>query len=204
MGEQGFIFSLDAFVAFTLIMVTISLLIFTIGTPKPYYPSLEQAHQLAHDTLMALATSSPDAGGPTYLDQILINGNHDLIVNVAGGDDTRYNAIIPKGFGYRLETVNINDGAIRTIYDSKTDPDSDRFRKEFSKLQASATIFTSNYEWAPGESSYCYLNCRGYDRWDASGPQYVSTCNVTPCDSPKDKARMGNGSVQMVRLVVYT
>ena len=50
MRARGFVFSLDAFVAFVLIMITVNLLIFTIGTPKPYYTELESAHILAHDT----------------------------------------------------------------------------------------------------------------------------------------------------------
>ena len=58
--SRGFIFSLDAFVAFVLTMLTIGLLIFTISTPKAFYPSLEQAHVLAHDTLFALATTTDD------------------------------------------------------------------------------------------------------------------------------------------------
>lgn len=208
MQRSGFIFSLDAFVAFTLIMVTVSLLIFTIGTPKPYYPSLEQAHTLAHDTLEALATSSPSAGSPTYLEKIISAGStlpaSPIIIPVAGGDDAISNPMIPKGFGYRLETVNINDGTTTLVYDSKIDPNSDRYKKDFSKLQASSTIFTSIYSPAPiaARSPYCYFSCHGFDPNNPTSD--VSNCSATPCDSPKSTLLPWQNSIQIVRLVVYT
>ncbi|MCX8174788.1 MAG: hypothetical protein N3E51_01120 [Candidatus Micrarchaeota archaeon] len=219
MGKEGFIFSLDAFVAFTLIMMTIGLLIFTIGTPKPYYPSLEQTHQLAHDTLRVLATSSDSPSNPTYLEQIIGRSGlpvNEIMYRVAGGRETsaegggvRYRPIIPKGYGFRLETYEF--GAFPSekqrwvvLYDSSEDVLSDRYGKKFSKVQASATAFGSIYAVAPfqGKSPFCYLSCNGFD--PSNPPSYnLVPCNATPCDFPISNFMAGKNTIQLVRFVVY-
>ena len=219
MRKAGFIFSLDAFVAFTLTMVTVGMLIFIIGTPKPFYPSLEQAHELAHDTLSVLATSSDrpaDPLQPTYLEQIMKNPGtaKAIMFKVAGGSDT-YPGRIPKGFGYRLETYDFNSGSWNEppIYDSGLDCQSslayapftyfsDRCGKNFTKLSASATTFASIYTDppVPGESPYCYLSCFGYEN------QYANSthCDTVPCNVSIWNFQTGNNSIQLIRLVVYT
>ncbi len=217
MRQYGFIFSLDAFVAFILTMITISLLIFTIGTPKPYYYSLEQTHQLAHDTLQVLSTSTDDPLRGTYLEQILGGGDvNEIMFKVAGGKETNHTAadayyrpIIPKGFGYSLESYRFSDGVWEVLYDSGDkkgaavkgcDYGSDRCSKRFTKLQASATTFGSVYlgKPDPGASPYCYLSCFGYT------VPAGEACNVTPCSSPKSNFLPGNNSIAIVRLTVYT
>ena len=193
MGARGFVFSLDAFVAFVLIMITINLLIFTIGTPKPYFAELESAHILAHDTLAVLSASG-DAPSQTYLETILGNmGNKaqiDGIMRRVAGGDARYRSIIPGGYGYRLEYLDFGaaNGTEQwtPIYDAGTDGcgyGSDRCGKSFTKLQASATTFLSAYDPAPmpGESPFCYASCSGYEMPDGSGNIVRAVpCNVTP------------------------
>ena len=219
MCARGFVFSLDAFVAFVLIMITINLLIFTIGTPKPYYSELEAAHILAHDTLMVLATSgdAPMPGVPaqTYLERILGGASqtdiHDIMVKVAGGNGNH--TIIPRGYGYKLQYLNL-DSAVpgapedwATLYDAGSDSGSDRNGKNFTKLQASATTFLSAYalQPMPGESPFCHAGCKGYEGPDINGAStYASSCNVTPCDVVKSNFLPGENSIQIVRLVVYT
>lgn len=221
MRHAGFIFSLDAFVAFTLIMVTISMLIFVIGTPKPYYSSLEQAHQLAYDTLSALATSSDAPAHPTYLEQIMGGENaKPIMFKVAGGSEN-YSGMIPKGFGYRLEKYNFQQGNWAEAYDAGKDCNgtspygtypsrgilySDRCGKSFTKLQASATTFTSIYidpygGPRPGKSPYCYLNCFGYVN---PGNTHKDPCDAVPCNVSKWNFYPGNNSIGLIRLVVYT
>lgn len=205
MRHFGFIFSLDAFVAFTLIMVTVGMLIFIIGTPKPFYPELEQAHQLAHDTLQALATSSDVAGGQTYLEQIIGDSSKakPILYKIAGGNDT-YPGLIPKGFGYKLERYNFASGSWVEIYDAGKDcsssSPSDRCGKNFTKLRASAAVFASFYEIKPepGQSPYCYLSCFGYPN------QNQDVCKTVPCNVSKSNMQIGNHSIQLIRLVVYT
>ncbi len=215
MRHAGFIFSLDAFVAFTLIMITVGMLIFIIGTPKPYYSSLEQAHQLAYDTLSALATSSNAGGSPTYLEQIMGGVSaKPIMFKVAGGNGT-YPGIIPRGFGYRLEKYDFqtDEWNSQPIYDAGTDCNgtsiygnfgyySDRCGKSFTKLQASATMFASIYAKTPepGASPYCYLSCLGY----ASPGTNKEVCDTVPCNVSKWNFLPGNNSIGLVRLVVYT
>ena len=201
--KQGFIFSLDAFVAFSLVMITVSMLIFTIGTPKPYYDSLAQAQQLAHDTLQVLATSSDNPSHGTYLEQMLGNYNiPDIMHRVAGGSPG-YSPIIPKGYGFRLEKYEFSNGNWIQIYDSSQDQASDRRGKIFTKIQASATTFDSLYtvQPNPGESPFCYLSCHGY----ISPGIYSTPCNTTPCDGPGDIPNFipGNNTIAIARLTVY-
>lgn len=203
MRKCGFIFSLDAFVAFTLIMITINLLIFTIGTPKPYYPSLDQAQMLAFDTLQALASSSPTHEAPYYL-EYAVTGTGPLsrsqVMNRVAGK------IIPYGFGYRLQEYNFTSRSWDELYDSSSDPDSGRAGRNFTKLSASAMLFSSFYDVDPirGESQYCYLTCKGYTGMSDSGPQYASNCSMTPCAPPTSGFLPGQNTARMVRLVVYT
>lgn len=216
MRKAGFIFSLDAFVAFTLIMVTVSLLVFMIGTPRPFYPSLEQAHQLAHDTLEALATGSDPLNplGQTYLEQILAGTaeTHGIMLKVAGGDDS-YHPIIPRGYGFKLERYVFNSTYDNwpVIYDSGTDgcnslPKSDRCGKTFTKLQASATTFASRYTLPPlpGESPFCYAGCSGYGISSGGTPFNSTSCDTTPCNTTTSNFLPGENSIQLIRLTVYT
>jgi len=207
MQRQGFIFSLDAFVAFTLIMITISLLIFLIGTPKPFYPSLEQAHMLAYDTLTVLATSTGVPNDPTYLEQIMNEGQsattNRIMREVAGGA-ANHSPIIPYGYGFRLEKLVFNpDGSAavsNVLYNSSSDAASDRYGRQFTKLQTSATTFMSIYSVSrkPGESPFCYRSCSGY------GKVAGSLCDKTPCNVSKSNFESGESEVILVQLAVFT
>lgn len=204
---RGFVFSLDAFVAFVLIAVAVTLIIFAAGTPKAYYSELTQAHQLAHDTLYALANSRETAGGQTYLERIFAGeGAKSIMYKVAGGSPIYPSPIIPKGYGYRLEEYDFSSGSWSKRFDSADPPDSDRYKKEYSKLQASSSTFVSLYTIPPrpGKSPFCHLGCKGYNGIDSNGNEiYLSNCTVTPCDSPTNMFIEGDHEVRLVRLVVY-
>ena len=214
MRSRGFIFSLDAFVAFLLITITISFLIFTIGTPKPFYSSLEQAHQLAYDTLNVLATSTDQTGNPTYLEQIMSDNVgsaqiRDIMVHVVGGNDSQYRPIIPLGFGYTFRTYNYVNNTWTTIFESNSSsncPYTGRCGKQYTKLQTSASTFTSIYvnPQLPGDSPYCYLNCHGYDIVPTPHYSPSGSCTKTPCDAPTSNFISGDNSIQIIELIVYT
>jgi hypothetical protein len=221
MRKRGFVFSLDAFVAFVLIMVTVNFLIFTMGTPKAYHSELEAAHILAHDTLEVLATSGDEGVPETYLERILANQGdlqaiHEIMARVAGGNPNYY-PIIPHGYGYKLDYLDWDSSTPgnevwQPLYDAGVDgcartPRSDRCGKNFTKLQASSTAFMSVYSPMPypGESPFCHASCHGYEGVGAGGViLYKSTCNVTPCDIVKSNFLPGQSSVRILRLVVYT
>ena len=222
MRARGFVFSLDAFVAFVLIMITVNLLIFTIGTPKPYYSELESAHILAHDTLQVLATSGDAQAGTapaqTYLERILRDDSSadipDIMRRVAGGGDSAfYRPIIPKGYGYKLQYLNLEGVQQpgtpedwKTLYDAGADAQSDRYGKNYTKLQASATTFLSVYLFRPmpGESPFCHAGCTGYEIGENGNPTRATPCDTTPCNTTKSNFRAGNNTVRVVRLIVYT
>lgn len=209
MQNRGFIFSLDAFVAFVLTMLTIGLLIFTISTPKAFYPSLEQAHMLAHDTLFVLATTTDDPSCGSYLEQALSGTcgekGTDIIMRTVAGGEPGSIGIIPSGFGYKLEKYNFGEEGEpwEPIYDSAADPaNPERYLRQQTKLAASATTFASLYLSTPkqGESPFCYVSCRGY----ISDGFYQPKCDVTPCSAFKSNFDVGENSIQLVRLTVYT
>ncbi|MCX6772800.1 MAG: hypothetical protein NTV88_03450 [Candidatus Micrarchaeota archaeon] len=217
MQHRGFIFSLDAFVAFILVMLTISLLVFTIGTPKAFYPSLEQAHQLAHDTLYVLATTSDNPASGTYLEQVVGGSGQTakIMKDVAGGWKNGKIGIIPYGFGYTLETyefpnTDFPNGVWSVKYNSSKDcssgdDGSDRCGKEFSKLAASSMTFASFYTVPrnSGHSPFCYLSCKGFDPDNPSGNFDSTFCDKTPCDVMISNFNSGSNSIQLVRLTVY-
>ncbi len=224
MRARGFVFSLDAFVAFVLIMITVNLLIFTIGTPKPYYTELESAHILAHDTLQVLATSGdiPTGTAPaqTYLERILRDYSlaPDIMRRVAGGNDNcapnGCRPIIPKGYGYMLQYLNLDSVQQpgtpedwKMIYDAGNDTGSDRYGMNYTKLQASATTFLSLYLFRPmpGESPFCHAKCTGYEIDNTTGNvKYAAPCDTTPCNITTSNFRAGNNTIRVVRLIVYT
>lgn len=205
--SRGFVFSLDAFVAFVLTMLTIGLLIFTISAPKAFYPPLEQAHILAHDTLFALATTTDDPSCGSYLEQALSGScgskGTDVIMRTVAGGEPGFAGIVPQGFGYKLEKYNFGETGEQweTVYDSSADPQSDRYEKQQAKLAASATTFASLYVSTPkqGESPFCYVSCRGY----ISEGFYQPKCDATPCSAFKSNFDVGDNSIQLVRLTVY-
>ena len=232
MCARGFVFSLDAFVAFVLIMITINLLIFTIGTPKPYYAELEAAHILAYDTLQVLSASGdisqPGTPAQTYLERILRDDSSDdmpdMMRRVAGGNDScsltaRCRPIIPKGYGYKLQYLNLDNAQAgagspppgasedwKTLYDAGADPQSDRFGKNYTKLQASATVFLSAYVFQPmpGKSPFCHASCNGYGIDENGNEIAAAPCDTTPCNTTKSNFRAGENTVRIVRLIVYT
>ena len=182
---------------------------------KMFENELEAAHILAHDTLRVLATSGDAMTRPqTYLERILANVNdigviNSIMMEVAGGS-TGYKSIIPEGYGYRLEYLDVDSQAAGSenwvkLYDAGTDGcnfGSDRCGKNFTKLQASETTFLAGYEVpaAPGQSPFCYLGCQGY----VSTNTYLPVCNSTPCEPFTSNFYAGSNSMRIVRLIVYT
>ncbi|MCX8196899.1 MAG: hypothetical protein N3G80_01105 [Candidatus Micrarchaeota archaeon] len=208
---KGFVFSVDAFVAFTIVMLTVAFLTFTVGTPKPYYYSLQQAHQLAYDTLMVISSTTDDPTKGTYLEQILNGANpHEILAKIAGGAENSsspYRPIIPQGFGYSLEIYRFADNSWRMLYDSGNNPNaavrgcdylSNRCGRKFTKISASATTFGSMYVIPPnpGQSPFCYLSCTGYGR---TSPE----CDITPCNNTISNFLPGKNSISVVRFTVY-
>ncbi len=190
MDKKAFVFSLDAFVAFTLIVASLYTLVFFSTVPSAYYSALMQANFLAKDSMLALSTTEYE-NGQTYLDYILEElraGNQEPTYNYLG-------ALIPEQFGYSLATCG--DGAPEgceweTLYDTAVDYDPYGHKTTYDKLRATAQSLYIVVDAArdKAESPYGYITCRG---------------NYTVCDLPLPfEYEEGEVSLKLVRLTVYT
>ncbi len=167
---RGFVFSLDAFVAFTLALVAVYSLIFFSSVPSSYYYLLTQGHYLARDVLMATATTECDIAhyscgdvSGSILDAIVSSdGNPELqrtLIRESVGE------IIPNQFGYVLE-ISDNQGKTWTPlyntadYSETDDPHAKRINKMTVTSQAVNFGYTGVYQKL-GESPFSYNTCDG-------------------------------------------
>jgi hypothetical protein len=204
---RAFIFSLDAFVAFTLALIAIYSLIFFSSIPSSYYYLLTQGHYLSRDVLMALSTTScvasvypcPSGEGISVLDNIAstadIDQRQELVRETVG-------KMIPGQFGYTIESVD-SQGKTIAIYDTAT-ADGDPHAKERKKLSISSQVMTFGYSSAyakPSASIYNYLSCNA----DGFGLGGLVTCglggNTNPSSGGKDLVPSAN--VKIVKLTIF-
>lgn len=190
--RKAFVFSLDSFVAFTLVVAALYTLVFFSTVPSAYYSSLTQANYLAKDTLVSLATTTydgEDSSGETYLDLILSRGA-DPARKYAG-------RMIPDQFGYKFETADYVAGGEpewTLVYSTATDDDTilNTHKREYHKLKATAQglYLVVLKERDKGESPYGYITCYG---------------DSTVCDLPLPyDYEAGDVALKLVRLTVFT
>lgn len=199
---KAFIFSLDAFVAFTLILVVLHALIFLAAVPSSYYTGLMQVNYLARDSLNSLASADASKVLCDYADQECLtfySGKTLLDYVVSNKDDpdvirARVGALIPNQFGYRLELLS-SDGVVSLIYDTNKFSN-DPHNKFYHKLKASAHSIYFGYtdEGRRGlDNPYCYMTC--------NPAKYPDCPNV--CDAPKSRYQIGDAALGLIRLTVY-
>ena len=163
---RAFIFSLDAFIAFTLALVAIYSLIFFSSVPSSYYYLLTQGHFLSRDVLMALSTTTctDDYGVCTVsgslLDNIAFQENRtfqeNLVRNTVGN-------MVPNQFGYSVDISSDNGQSFAHIYDTADDPD-DPHANRSKKLTISSQVIAFGYSGKVHkleQSPYNYLSCNG-------------------------------------------
>lgn len=208
--SRAFVFSLDAFVAFTLVLVVIHALVFLAAVPSSYYGGLMQASYLARDTLDSLVFASAgkalcDPGNEDYENCLArYEGKTMLDYVVANRDDPdvireRVGALIPDQFGYRLELIDSSGQVSETVYDTANPeflPPAETHNKLYNKLQASAHSLYFGYTDAGRrgfDNPYCYMTCN---------PEKYPRCpNV--CEFPKSRYNTGDATLGLVRLTVY-
>lgn len=207
---RAFIFSLDAFVAFTLALIAIYSLIFFSSVPSAYFYMLTQAHYLARDTLMALSTTacSDLSMGCYNLDGSVLD-NIAFHRDVTREDSDEREALIketighmvPSQFGYTVSLSGDNGQTWDTLYDTASDTPStrdDSHAKSSRKLSVSTQVMAFGYSdtvLKPEESHYYYGNgvCgAGAGAGEAgagegaeggaAGPARVITCGEFPYD----------------------
>ncbi len=165
---RAFIFSLDAFVAFTLVLVAIYSLIFFSSVPSAYYYLLTQGHFLSRDILLSLSTTacSDDYGeckaDASLLDNLVAQDNiahrTNLIRNTVG-------TMVPKQFGYVLEMSADEGNNWDLLYDTGSFSEADDPHAKTSRKLAVATqVMTFGYSGKVRKlvtSPYNYASCTG-------------------------------------------
>jgi len=159
---RAFIFSLDAFVAFTLVLLAIYSLIFFSSIPSSYYYLLTQGHYLSRDALLALSTTmctgdyaGCESGSASLLDNIVAQppgGPRDLLIRDSVGK------MVPDQFGYVLEMNDPLTGGWESLYDTST-VGGETHARSGKRLSVSSQTITFGYAGnftKPAESIYGY------------------------------------------------
>lgn len=201
---RGFVFSLDAFIAFTLVLIAVYSLIFFSSVPSAYYYLLTQGHFLARDALMATAMTECDpahysCGGVSgsILDAIVSSDNpglrDDLIQESVG-------SIIPNQFGYTLEISENQGESWIVVYDTAGNSE-DPHAKKINKMKVTSQVVNFGYTGVyqkPAESPFSYNTCSGTEGG------LVITCGNHSLINPDAYGDVVPVSVtKLVRITVY-
>ena len=191
---RGFIFSLDAFVAFTLALIAIYSLIFFSSIPSGYYNTLLQAHYLSKDTLLALSQTKcsasfyPECGNDnsiSVLEHIIFRTK-----DTEGSINFFIGTYIPNQFGYSF-AVSDDADSWTELYNSKSTSDvSDLHNKKSNKLTVSSHIIVFQYsgQLEKPKNPYNYLSCEG---------------DLVVCDVPTSTYEVPTVGMKIVRLTVF-
>lgn len=175
-SRKAFVFSIDAFVAFTLCMVALYSLVFFSGIPHTYYTNLMQANDLSKDVLTTfMDTPSPKEGQSTLLGYLVLGGNSE----VAKG---YLKELVPPQFGYSLEISNDGEN-FNPVPGVNTYEE-----KEYKKLKAISYALLFDFT-SPIISS----NPFGYNTCSGTGK---------PCTMSSHYEK-GEFNVVIVRLIIY-
>ncbi len=201
MASRGFIFSLDSFIALSLILVSIYSLFVMVSVPKTFYNSHMQAYDIARDSLNSLgnldyaSAADPDYGnkGFSYLERIGINkyyGTSTNPLNSANIAKTALDPIIPLQYGYKIEVYDIQHSPPQwvTIYDTANDT-STQHNRNYRKLSATAQALAAGYRDAPKPGSFVGCGTVQSDFICAANPGIVF--------------EEGDVFVSVIRLTVY-
>ncbi len=165
MSMRGFVFSLDAFVAFTLALIAVYSLIFFSSIPSSYYYLLAQGHYLARDALWSVSTAdctddfifcSVDG---SIMDNIISENNSDVRNELIRSSIGK---IIPAQFGYVIEVSEDKGETWQTLYDTSEYTDDEHAKAPIKKLSVSSQIINFGYRGRvnkPMESIYKYNTC---------------------------------------------
>jgi len=161
---RAFIFSLDAFVAFTLALVAIYSLIFFSSVPSSYYYLLTQGHYLTRDVLLSLSTTTCDYDyyncktDGSMLDNIVAEDNPAFKENLIRGT---IGQMIPNQFGYRVEISSDHGTSWDMVYDTATGS-AETHADQSKKLSVSSQVISFGYSGKVNKlenSPYDYLTC---------------------------------------------
>lgn len=202
---RGFVFSLDAFIAFTLVLIAVYSLIFFSSVPSAYYYLLTQGHFLARDALMATAMTECDpahysCGGVSgsILDAVVSLGDHpdmqrSLIRESIG-------SIVPNQFGYTLEISENQGESWIKIYDT-ADYTEDPHAKKINKMKVTSQVVNFGYTGVYqklSKSPFSYNTCSG-----TSGDLVITCGNYSLIDPDAYGDVVPLPVTKLVRITVY-
>ncbi len=196
--KRAFIFSIDAFIAFTIALSVIYSIIFFSSVPSAYYATLAQAHSLSRDTLLALSTSKCD--DPNICGNFRGSTILDILVFKYPASDPSGQRVaftrqfigtkIPAQYGYIFEVYE--DGAWTVVYNTSSDMDrTNTHKKTKDKLSISSYLPGFSSIVSPPENPYSYITCK-------------SSQQVPICSTPTNDYDLGEGVVKLAKLTVYT
>jgi hypothetical protein len=191
-NSRAFIFSFDAFVAFTLSLVAIYSLIFFSSVPTTHYTLLTQAHYLAKDSLTALSLTkchdkdlcAPGDTNISILDYVVLRADDTTAKQVVKGFLGR---LIPNQFGYKVEKEE--GGKWTTIYDTATDQE-DAHAKAQKRLSVSSYVVVFNTKTKTPTNPYKYITCNGEQ-------------GLVPCTVPYSSQDMPESEIKLVKFTLY-
>ncbi|SRR3989339_396956 len=193
---RAFIFSLDAFVAFTLALIAIYSLIFFSSIPSSYYVLLTQGHLLTKDILYSVSTSHGDAVLASNKDNTIMEY---IVFSKSSSQSFQQSAIqatvgkmVPAPFEYKFETSEDNGKTWKLVYASTTKSP----QKLSVSSQSVAFSYSSFYNLTSSKSSpYGYNTCNG----GGSGAPHIITCDSLSVDINQ----VPPVSVKLVRLTLF-
>ncbi len=197
---RAFIFSLDAFVAFSLALIAIYSLIFFSTIPSSYYYLLTQGHYLTKDVLMTLSVTpcsdsyNCEGEADTLLDYLVTVDDPSIRSNMI---ENTVGTMVPRQFGYIVEISR--DGSWETVYHTP---------REITRLSVSSQVPSFGYSeplTKPAGSIYRYNTCP-----QVGDPELATliTCGEAGEDSNPSKNAPGaalvpSSEVTIVRFTIY-
>ena len=212
---KGYVFSLDAFVAFSLILISVQILLVMSSAPAAHYYPLLQAEYLARDTLEVMAVAKPPCGATcpreTYMELIAPYA----VTNTCNSNPACMNWLkelcensIPSQYSYAFFYEDLG-GASYLLYNASSDHSSKHYDLQYQRVMASSHTLLQGYSLPlkRGDSPYCNVVCRGYDPTlggGAGGYKTAAACANVPClDVPASNFDPGQYKVGLLRMVVW-
>lgn len=213
MGRSGYVFSLDAFVAFSLILISVQILLVMSSSPAGYYRQLLQAQYLAHDTLAVMQVALPTCNATqcptqTYMELIssyavsgTCNGKPECKEWIRQLNDEN----IPPPYSYAFIYEDLDGNKIPLYNASEDNTNPLHYNVTYRRVQASAQAYLLGYsiDLVRGDSPYCNVVCRGFD---SANNEYSTpeACTAVPCgDAPENRFRPGEYNVGIIRMLVW-
>lgn len=205
--RRGFVFSLDAFVSFSLIIIAIQSMIIISSAPSGYWHALLQAEDLAKDALHVVSGTMTPSGV-----SVMGEASASIIARsrFSAGDNIiiMTNQLIPRPYSYSYHYYDLGKHEWITLYNASadSDPADPHFNVTFRRVAASSEQLVLDYS-SPvirPQSPYCNVYCHGWDPVTHAYRANRQDCVQTPCGAmPSSNFQTGNLTFGLLRLTVW-